>query len=87
MLAPLLYTLALAGVGAAVLFSGYSQILKSNAEMTATNAARAQLLAAGQTLSASSVLDTPTSTIVEPPAVYAFCQCYGRRYRAASRQL
>ena len=52
MLAPLLYMLALAGVGATVMFSGYSQILKSNAEMTALNAARAQLQAAGQTLSA-----------------------------------
>jgi hypothetical protein len=72
MLAPLLYMLALAGIGAAVMFSGYSQILRSNAEMTAINAARSQLQAASQTLSASSVLDTPTSSIVEPPAVFPF---------------
>ena len=32
MLAPLLYMLALAGIGAAVMFSGYSQILRSNAD-------------------------------------------------------
>ncbi|HEY7579173.1 MAG TPA: hypothetical protein VH855_16400 [Acetobacteraceae bacterium] len=72
MLAPLLYMLALAGIGAAVVFSGYSQILRSNAVMTAVNAARSELQAASQTLSASSVLDTPTSTIVEPPAVFPF---------------
>jgi hypothetical protein len=71
MLAPLLYMLALAGIGAAVMFSGYSQILRSNAEMTAVNAARSQLQAAGQTLSASSVLDSGTSSIVQPPGVYS----------------
>jgi hypothetical protein len=72
MLAPLLYMLALAAIGAAVMFSGYSQILRSNAQMTAINAVRSQLDAAGQTLSASSVLDAATSTIVQPPAPYAF---------------
>jgi hypothetical protein len=77
MLTPLLYMLALAGVGATVMFSGYSQILKSNAEMTALNAARAQLQAAGQTLSATSVLDTATSSIVEPPAVLPFASVTG----------
>jgi hypothetical protein len=71
MLAPLLYMLALAGIGGAVMFSGYSQILRSNAEMTAVNTARSQLQAAGQTLSASAVLDSATSSIVQPPAVYA----------------
>src|SRR6266478_6050603 len=71
MLAPLLYMLALAGIGAAVMFSGYSQILRSNAEMTAVNTARSQLQAAGQTLSASAVLDSATSTIVQPPAVFS----------------
>jgi hypothetical protein len=77
MLAPLLYMLALAGIGGAVMFSGYSQILKSNAEMTALNTARSQLQAAGQTLSASSVLDTATSSIVEPPAVLSFASVTG----------
>jgi hypothetical protein len=72
MLAPLLYMLALAGIGAAVLYSSYSQILRSNAQITANNAARAQLQSAGTTLAASSVLDNATSTIVQPPAVYAF---------------
>lgn len=72
MLAPLLYMLALAGIGAAVLFSGYSQILRSNAQMTSINAARSQLQAAGTALAASSALDSATSTIVQPPAVYAF---------------
>jgi len=72
MLAPLLYMLALAGIGAAVLYSSYSQILRSNAQITAINAVRAQLQSAGTTLAAASVLDAPTSTIVQPPAVYAF---------------
>ncbi|NDE90620.1 MAG: hypothetical protein EB059_05720 [Alphaproteobacteria bacterium] len=71
MLAPLLYMLALGGIGAAVMFSGYSQVLRSNAEITAINTARQQLNAAGQTLSASSKLDDDTSTIVEPPLVGA----------------
>jgi len=72
MLAPLLYMLALAGIGAAVMFSGYSQVLRSNAEMTAINTARQQLQSAGQTLSATSVLDTATSSIVQPPGATAF---------------
>src|SRR5262249_39813029 len=72
MLAPLLYMLALAGIGAAVMFSGYSQVLRSNAEMTAINTARQQLQSAGQTLSATSVLDSATSTIVQPPPVTDF---------------
>jgi endosialidase-like protein len=72
MLAPLLYMLALAGIGAAVLYSSYSQILRSNAQMTAINAVRSQLQSAGTTLAASSVLDSATSTVVQPPAVYAF---------------
>ena len=71
-LAPLLYMLALGGIGAAVIFSGYSQILRSNAEMAAINTVRQQLNSAGQTLSASAALDTPTSTIVQPPPVATF---------------
>ncbi len=40
--------------------------------MTAVNAARSQLQSAGTTLSASSVLDAATSSIVQPPAVFPF---------------
>jgi len=72
MLAPLLYMLALGGIGAAVMFSGYSQVLRSNAEMTSVNAVRQQLNTAAQTLSAASALDTATSTILEPPPVYSY---------------
>ncbi|MDX1923257.1 MAG: tail fiber domain-containing protein [Alphaproteobacteria bacterium] len=72
MLAPLLYMLALGGIGAAVMFSGYSQVLRSNAEMTAVNTVRQQLNSAGQTLSASAALDSATSTIVQPPNVQLF---------------
>ena len=45
--------------------------------MTALNAARSQLQSAGQTLSAASVLDTATSSIVEPPAVLPFASVTG----------
>ncbi len=72
MLAPLLYMLALGGIGAAVMFSGYSQVLRSNAEMTSVNAVRQQLNTAAQTLSAASSLDTATNTILQTPAVYAY---------------
>lgn len=71
MLAPLLYMLALGGIGAAVMFSGYSQVLRSNAEMTSINAVRQQLGSASQTLSASSTL-TSGNTILTPPSVTAF---------------
>jgi integrase/recombinase XerD len=72
MLAPLLYMLALAGIGAAVLYSSYSQILRSNAQMTSINAVRSQLQSAGTTLAASSTLDTSVNpNLVKPPAVYA----------------
>lgn len=72
MLAPLLYMLALGGIGAAVMFSGYSQVLRSNAEIAASNLARQQLTSAAQILSASSALDAATSTILQPPAAADF---------------
>lgn len=72
MLAPLLYMLALGGIGAAVMFSGYSQILRSNVEITAVNSVRQQLNSAGQTLSASSALDAATNTILNPPIALPF---------------
>ena len=71
MLAPLLYMLALGGIGAAVMFSGYSQVLRSNAEMTSVNAVRQQLNSAAQTLSASATL-TSSNTILTVPPVYGF---------------
>src|ERR1700724_773474 len=77
MLAPLLYMLVLAGIGAAVLFSGYSQILRSNAQMTAINAVRSQLQSAGINPAAAPVFGSATSTIVQPPAVYAFASVAG----------
>ncbi len=71
MLAPLLYMLALGGIGASVMFSGYSQVLRSNAEMTSVNVVRQQLSSAAQTLSASATL-TSGNTILTVPSVYAF---------------
>ncbi|MGO9547289.1 MAG: beta strand repeat-containing protein [Rhodomicrobium sp.] len=54
------------------MFSGYSQVLRSNAEMTAINSVRQQLNSAAQTLSAASSLDAGTGTILNPPAVMAY---------------
>ena len=39
-LAPLLYLIALAGVAGTVLFTGYTQILRANVEITADNQVR-----------------------------------------------
>lgn len=72
LLAPILYMLALGGIGAAVLFTGWSQVLRANSEMMAINALRQQLSSASLTLSASSTLDAATSTILQPPAVQEF---------------
>ncbi len=55
--APILYMLGLIGVGAGVLFSGYSQSIKNNIQMTNSLAVRSDLEAATTTMAASSVLD------------------------------
>lgn len=69
---PVLYILALAGIAGAVLFSGYSQIVRTNVEITRDNVAKNDLRAAEETLSASAALDPATHTILEPPAILAF---------------
>jgi hypothetical protein len=53
-IAPILYLLGLIGVGAAVLFSGHSQILRSNQTMSNAMAAKNDLLGTVTTLAASS---------------------------------
>ncbi|MBI1272911.1 MAG: hypothetical protein GC131_02355 [Alphaproteobacteria bacterium] len=71
MIGPILYVLAIAGVGAGILFSGYSQILRSNVEVTRDNTARNDLTAAARTLSSTSALSVDQTTL-EPPATYPF---------------
>lgn len=69
-LAPILYILALAGVGGSVLFSGYSQVLAANMAVAAKGKAQNDTMAAGDVLAADSVLDAISLT-VKPPAVVA----------------
>ncbi|MGB4101897.1 MAG: hypothetical protein WBK91_08340, partial [Alphaproteobacteria bacterium] len=71
MVAPILYVLALAGAGAAVLFSGYSQVLRTNIEITRNNTAKTDLQAINRTLSASSTLINGGLNI-QPPVELAF---------------
>ena len=67
-IAPILYLLGLIGVGAGVLFSGYSQILRSNQTMSNTLAAKNDLQGSATTLAASSWLSTD-QTLLCPPLV------------------
>jgi hypothetical protein len=67
-IAPILYLLGLIGVGAGVLFSGYSQILRSNQNMSNTLAAKNDLQGTATTLAASSWLSTD-QTLLCPPLV------------------
>ncbi len=70
-LAPILYILALAGIGGAVLFSGYTQVLRSNVEVTSENQVRNQLLAASQSLAASTFLNGSLNQLEYPATIDA----------------
>ena len=63
-----MYLLGLIGVGAGVLFSGYSQILRSNQTMSNTFAAKNDLQGSATTLAATSWLSNDT-TLLCPPLV------------------
>ena len=65
-IAPILYMLMLVGVGAGVLFSGYSQILRSNIQITNTMTAKNDLSGAATTLAATSVLSADTTLFCPP---------------------
>src|SRR5580700_9739150 len=67
-IAPILYLLGLIGVGAGVLFSGYSQILRSNQTMANVMTAKNDLQGTATTLAASSWLSTD-QTLLCPPMV------------------
>ncbi len=67
-IAPILYLLGLIGVGAGVLFSGYSQILRTNQTLSNVLAAKNDLQGMATTLSAASWL-SGDHTILCPPLV------------------
>lgn len=67
-IAPILYLLGLIGVGAGVLFSGYSQILRSNQTMTNMMTSKNDLQGTATTLAASSWL-SKDQTLLCPPMV------------------
>src|SRR5262249_25069361 len=65
-IAPILYMLGLVGIGAGVLFSGYSQILRSNVQVTNDLATKNDLQAAATTMSATSVMGNDGFTVCPP---------------------
>jgi len=65
-IAPILYILGLVGVGAGVLFSGYSQILRSNITISNNVAAKNELSGAATTLAATAELSTDASLFCPP---------------------
>ncbi len=67
-LAPILYLLGLIGVGAGILFSSYSQILRSNQTMSNTLAAKNDLQGTATTLAATSWLSND-KTLLCPPLI------------------
>ena len=67
-LAPILYLLGLIGVGAGILFSNYSQIIRTNQTMTNTLAAKNDLQGTATTLAATSWLSND-KTVLCPPLI------------------
>jgi hypothetical protein len=65
--APILYMLGLIGVGAGVLFSGYSQTLKNNITLANSLSAKQELDGAATTLAATSVLGATDNGVLCPP--------------------
>ncbi|MCL2468604.1 MAG: hypothetical protein FWF24_00005, partial [Alphaproteobacteria bacterium] len=64
--APVLYLLVLAGVVAGVLFSGYSQVLRSGINVSNTSMAKTDMAASMTTLAATSVLSQDQRTFCPP---------------------
>jgi hypothetical protein len=65
-LAPILYMLGLIGVTAGVLFTGYSQVIRSNIAISDSIAVKGDLNAAAQTLAGSSKLGSDGTTLCPP---------------------
>ena len=66
-IAPILYLLGLIGVGAGVMFSGYSQIIRSNQTVSNNMTVKNDLQATATTLAATSWLDSATQSTYCPP--------------------
>src|ERR1700722_8302923 len=64
---PILYLLGLIGIGAGILFSSYSQILRSNQQVTNALATKNDLQAIATTIAATSVLGSTDNTVLCPP--------------------
>lgn len=65
-LAPILYIIALAGIAGTVLFTGYTQILRSNVEITADNSVRNQIRMATEVIAAQSSVNNIANELVVP---------------------
>ncbi|MDD3289129.1 MAG: hypothetical protein PHX43_09065, partial [Alphaproteobacteria bacterium] len=74
-IAPILYMLTLMGVGAGVLFSGYSQVLRSNIQITNDLSAKNELNGVGTTLAATSRLSSDATLLCPPRGPTASGDC------------
>ena len=74
-LAPMLYALVLVGVGASVLFSSYTQILRSGAQLTNSVTVKNDLNATASTLSALTATDTIDGILCPPGGSGASAGC------------
>src|SRR5580692_11742481 len=72
---PILYLLGLIGIGAGILFSGYSQILRSNIQITNDMENKNDLNAAATTLSAAGTLSADSLEFCPPPGPGASANC------------
>ncbi len=84
--APILYLLAMAGVAAGVLFSGYSQILRTNINITNATTAKGDLTGGASTLAATSVFTSDQSVFCPPggPDMSADCVAAARKVKMLS---
>ncbi|HBM90630.1 MAG TPA: hypothetical protein DD400_01950, partial [Rhodospirillaceae bacterium] len=73
--APILYILTLAGVAAGVLFSGYSQILRTNVNITNTTTTKNDLSAGLTNLAATAVLSTDETLFCPPGGTTRSTEC------------
>jgi hypothetical protein len=72
---PILYLLGLIGIGAGILFSGYSQILRSNIQITEDMQAKNDLNAAATTLASTATLSGDSLILCPPPGPAASANC------------
>jgi|GEM_PF-3295024 len=74
---PILYLLLMAGVAAGVLFSGYSQILRANLNVTNATMAKGDLNGSSTTLAATGQMSTDEQTFCPPRGPGASAGCTG----------